>query len=91
MSIATYVPPIPAVTKTVVVTPEQPAKIVLELSLEEAAKISHLLGSCAGFPCWHELQKHRQHFQQFKGWKAVKVSDRGNDCPIDYETDFIPR
>jgi hypothetical protein len=43
---ATFVPAVPAVTETKVVeeSPEVPAKVVLELTVEDAARLRALLG-----------------------------------------------
>lgn len=50
MSKATLVPGKPAVTETRVIHPEQPAKVVLELSPEEAQVIADLCYVVGGSP-----------------------------------------
>lgn len=46
MSKATLIPRKEAVTKTVTVTPEEPAKVVLEISLHHARMLRAMVGRC---------------------------------------------
>lgn len=47
---ATLIPATPAITETIVKVPEQPAKVVLEMTVEQAKVLRYVLGSIGGDP-----------------------------------------